>query len=285
MNPHARPRGLCGALVVGALGFVAVHTPTAQTKDQRREWNQPVPPFRIVGNIHYVGAAGVSAFLIESGEGLMLLDGGLPETAAQIAQGIAALGFRVRDVEYLLNSHAHYDHAGGLAELKRRSGGAVVAAAGDAPALRAGGPDMPPVAVDRIVSDGEAVRLGEVSLTANVTPGHTKGCTTWTTTATEGDRRLAVTFHCSTSVVDRLVGNTAYPEIVGDYERTFARLRGLASDVFLAPHPGFFRMEEKRARMATGGPNPFVDQTELGRFVDASERQFRSALAKERSTR
>jgi metallo-beta-lactamase class B len=143
---------------------------------------------------------------------------------------------------------------------------------------------MPPVAVDRIVADGEAVRLGEMSLTANLTPGHTRGCTTWTTTTMEGSRRLGVTFHCSTSVVDRLVGNTAYPEIAADYERTFARLRGLATDVFLAPHPGFFRLEEKRARLTAGGPNPFVDPTELGRFVDASERQFRSALAKERAT-
>jgi metallo-beta-lactamase class B len=129
------------------------------------------------------------------------------------------------------------------------------------------------------------VTLGNVTLTAHVTPGHTKGCTTWTMTTMEGGRSYAVIFYCSTSVVDRLVGNTQYPNVVADYERSFAALRAMKADVFLAPHPDFFEMEQKRKRTSAGGPNPFVDPQELGRFVGASERQFRAELNKQQSER
>jgi metallo-beta-lactamase class B len=254
----------------------------AQQDDARRAaWNQPFQPFHMIGNIHYVGAAGVSAFLITTPEGSMLLDGGLPETAPQIVRNITALGFRVENVKYLLNSHAHFDHAGGLAELKRLSRAQIVASAGDAPALKAGSPDMPALSIDRVIGDGESVRLGGTTLTAIVMPGHTKGCTTWTTTTTEDNRKYRVLFYCSTSVVDRLVGNAQYPQIVGDYERTFARIRTIPADVFLANHPDFFRMAEKRKQMTSGGTNPFVDSAELQRFVATSERAFREALARE----
>ena len=253
----------------------------AQSPDERKAWNRAVEPFRVVGNIHYVGAAGVSAFLIVTPAGSILLDGGLPETAPQIAANISALGFRVTDVKVLLNSHAHWDHSGGLAELKRLSGGMVVASAGDAPALRAGHSNSPAVAVDRLVADGDTVELGGTKLTANVTAGHTKGCTTWSMSAVEDGKPYQVVFYCSTSVVDRLVDNRDYPQIVADYERSFRRLRAMKADVFLAPHPAFFELEDKRARMRPGAANPFVDAGELGRFVDSSELQFRRQLAEE----
>jgi metallo-beta-lactamase class B len=263
-------------VVAAAVGLSA-----QQDSNERAAWNQPFEPFRLIGNIHYVGAAGVSAFLIVTPEGAILLDGALPETASQISRHIVTLGFRVGDVKYLLNSHAHFDHAGGLAELKRLTGARFVASRGDAPALKAGGPDMPAIAVDQVVDDGDTVRLGETLLTAHITPGHTKGCTTWATTTVEGGATYRVVFYCSTSIVDRLVGNTGYPNIVADYERTFAAIRKIPSDVFLANHPAFFRMAQKRTRMIQGGPNPFVDPAEMGRFVEDSERQFRAALAKE----
>ncbi|MGH9371261.1 MAG: subclass B3 metallo-beta-lactamase, partial [Vicinamibacterales bacterium] len=259
--------------------FVAVlivpALPSAQqTGAQRAAWNQPVEPFRIIGNVNYVGAAGVSAFLITTPSGSILLDGGLPETVAQIARNIETLGFKVADVKYLLNSHAHFDHAGGLAELKKLSGAAFVASTGDAEALKSGGPSMPAVDVDRIIKDGDTLTLGDTTLTARVTPGHTKGCTTWTMTATDNGRPRNVLFYCSTSVVDRLVGNTGYPGIVADYERSFTTFRSMKADVFLANHPVFFGLEDKRTRMAVGRPNPFIDPAELGRFVDSSEQQF-----------
>ena len=268
-------------LIVCLIGMWASLLGAQQSGAQRAAWNRPLPPFHILGNIHYVGVAGVSAYLIVTPDGSILLDGGLPETAPQIVQNIAALGFRIGDVKYLLNSHAHFDHAGGLAELKRLSGAQMVASAGDAPALRAGTPDMPAVVIDRVIGDGDTLGLGGTTLTALVTPGHTQGCTTWAMTTTDGGRAYRVLFYCSTSVVDRLVGNAQYPNIVADYEQTFVRVRSLMADVFLSNHPEFFQLERKRAQMKTGGPNPFVDPGELQRFVATSERTFRETLARE----
>lgn len=268
------------ALVI-LISVLTVAPMAQQTTDQRAAWNRPFQPFHLIGNIYYVGATGVSAFLVVTGAGSVLLDGGLPETAPQIARNLTELGFRLGDVKYLLNSHAHFDHAGGLAELKQLSGAKMVASSGDAPALREGGPAMPAVGVDRIVADGEALRLGDTTLMAHVTPGHTQGCTTWTMTAMEKDRAYRVVFYCSTSVVDRLVGNLQYPRIATDYEHSFKKLRTLSSDVFLAPHPIFFDLENKRKKLKAGGPNPFVDPTELPRFVENSERQFRADLEKQ----
>ena len=272
-------------LLAVLISVLAVVPMAHQTSDERAAWNRPFQPFHLIGNIYYVGATGVSAFLIVTPGGSFLLDGGLPETAPQIARNVAELGFRLSDVKYLLNSHAHFDHAGGLAELKRLSGATMVASTGDAPALRAGGPAMPAVAVDRIVGDGEALRLGDTTLTAHVTPGHTQGCTTWTMTATEKGSAHRVVFYCSTSVVDRLVGNAQYPQIATDYEHSFRKLRTLPSDVFLAPHPSFFDMETKCKKMQSGRSNPFVDLTELRRFVENSERQFHVDLERQRSQR
>ncbi len=247
---------------------------------RREAWNKPFPPFHVIGNIHYVGA-GVSAFLISTPEGSILLDGGLPETAPLIEKSITELGFKLRDVRFLLNSHAHFDHAGGLAALKKASRAKLVASRGDAPALRAGGPDQPAVGVDRVIDDGDTVELGGTVLTARVTPGHTPGCTTWTATVSDANTPYRVVFYCSTSVVDRLLGNSQYPTIVADYERSFLRLRDLSADVFLGPHPEFFHMAEKRARMQSGGANPFIDPSELRRFVDRSEQKFREVLERE----
>jgi metallo-beta-lactamase class B len=266
-------------LVPGALAQV----PSWVSGGVSGEWNDPVTPFHVVGNIHYVGASGVSAFLIKTKAGSIVIDGGFRETAPLIEKSIAALGVRLADVEYLLNSHAHFDHAGGLAALKKASGARLVASEGDAPRLRAGTPEQPAVSVDRVVKDGDTVSLGGVVLTARVTPGHTPGCTTWTMTTEEAGKPLEVVFYCSTSVVDRLVGNTGYPGIVADYERSFARLRDLPCDVFLGPHPEFFQMAAKRERALKGEPNPFIDPGELRRYVGSSEQKFREALKKERS--
>lgn len=245
------------------------------------DWNQPFEPFRVLGNVYYVGALGVSAYFIQTPAGAILLDGGLQETAPLIEKNITTLGFRLQDVEVLLNSHAHFDHAGGLAALQKRSGAKLVASQGDTPALRSGSAKQPPVRVDRVIADGETVELGGTVLTAHVTPGHTPGCTTWTMTVVDGGRSHPVVFYCSTSVVDRLLNNPRYPSIVADYERSFAALRVLPCEVFLANHGDFFQLSAKRAKVTPAGPNPFIDPSELRRFVDGSEQAFREALAKE----
>lgn len=256
-----------------------------QSSDQRREWNQPVEPFRVIGNIYYVGAAGVSAFLIQTSDGSILLDGGLPETAPHIARNISALGFDIRGVKQLVNSHAHFDHGGGLAELQRLSGAPLAASAADGAVLSAGSEDMPAVRVSRTLADGDTIVIGGTVMTAHITPGHTKGCTTWSTVAHEAGRDYKVLFHCSTSVVDTLVGNKGYPGIVADYRRTFERLAELEADVFLGNHPSFFDMAVKRRKMAAGAPNPFVDPSELKRFSERSRAHFEAALNKERASR
>jgi len=264
-------------LAVGAVGFAQSNA------DRRAAWNQPVKPFRVIGNIYYVGAH-VSSFLIRTPAGDILLDGGLPETAPLIEKNIAALGFSIKDVKFLLNSHAHYDHCGGLAELKKLSGAKMIASAGDASVLNTGAGQFehfPAVHVDKIIADKGTVRLGGVTLTAHLTPGHTQGCTTWTMPVTEAGKTYQVVFYCSTSVVDKLVNNDAYPNIVSDYEHSFAELKKMPCDVFLAPHAEFFHLDEKREQLEAGKRDAFVDSTEMQRFVADSERSFRKQLTEE----
>ena len=247
-----------------------------------RSWNRPVNPFRIAGNLYYVGASDVTAFLITTPDGHIVLDGGLEETAPMILANIRKLGFKVSDVKILLNSHAHMDHAGGLARLKRSTGAKLYATAQDAPLLARGGRDdpqfgnmltFPPVVADQTVSDGQAVVLGGTSLVARHTPGHTPGCTTWTMRV--GD--LDVVFVGSATVpgIYRLVNNPRYPNIISDYRRQFVTLRSLECDIFLASHGSFFDLAKKRAAL-TRKPkvNPFIDSEGYHRFVADQERRF-----------
>ena len=261
---------------------------------RRQAWNQPQRPFHVIGNIYFVGTAGLGSYLITSRQGHILLDGALPESAPQIEKNVAALGLRMQDVKYLVNSHAHYDHSGGLAELKRVSGAKMVASRGDASTLNSGlqssygaGWDsrMPAVKVDRLVENGGTVQLGETILTALLTPGHTKGCTTWTMPVAENGKTYRVVFYCSTSVPGyHLIHNKYYPEMVSDYERSFATLQKLPCDVFLANHTEFFHMTEKLARRKQGAPDPFVDPAEMQRFVSESRAQFEQELQSEQKS-
>ena len=257
-------------------------------------WTAPHEPFRIGDNLYYVGTAGLGAYLLTSPQGHVLIDGAMPTSAKMIEGNIEKLGFKPGDVKVLLNTHAHFDHAGGLAELKKDTGAKLYAAAGDRQALETGtyvgsedvkAFDFAPVRVDHVLKDGEQVRLGSIVLTAHLTPGHSGGCTTWTfPVKIDGAERQAL-LYCSTSVAaNRLVSKTKgpqYPGIVADYEATFAKLKTLQADVFLAPHAEQFGLSAKRAKLAAGGPNPFVDPGELQRTVAASEAAFRADLAKQ----
>lgn len=249
--------------------------------DQRAAWNQPVKPFRIILLRRW---ANVSSFYIKAPQGAILLDGGLPETAPLIEKSIAQLGFSIKDVKILLNSHAHFDHCGGLAELKKLSGARMIASKQDAPVLntaRGGLGAFPAVKVDRVIGDNQTVQLGGVTLTAHITAGHTKGCTTWTMPVSEAGTTYQVVFYCSTSVVDKLVNNSGYPNIVSDYERSFAELRRMPCDVFLAPHAQFFHLEEKRKQLEAGNVDAFLDPAEMQKFVAEQEAAFRKQLAAE----
>ena len=248
--------------------------------------------FHVIGPVYYVGTAGISAFLVVTLQGLILTDGGLPESAPFIEKNIQALGFKLSDVKILLNSHAHFDHSGGLAKLKADTGAKFYASTGDAPSLESGhipyGPssliDTTPIHVDRAMKDGESFSLGGVTMTAHVLPGHTKGCTTWTMPLTEAGVTHKVMFFCSISVAGNpIAGKLAYPTIVSDYRASFARLKKMDADIFLAPHGGQFAMAEKLAKVKPGAPNPFIDAGELQRMVVKAEAAFDKDLARQQA--
>ena len=254
------------------------------------EWNAPVEPFTVIGNIHYVGVSGVSAYLITTPGGHILLDGGLAQSAPIIIANIERLGFDIDDVRYLINSHAHYDHAAGLARLQRASGAVMVASAADRAPLEAGrfpygpseGVSFPPVRVDRVIADGETLSLGGVTLTAHITPGHTPGCTSWSmdVTGADGAPHRAF-FHCSATVAGQSLVPPAYPAIVADFRSTFARVREIEADVLLTNHPGLMDFEARRARQRAGDANAFVDASALHALNGRLEQAFNEELARQ----
>ena len=280
-------------VVTLAAFLLATKSLFAQADETSRSWNKPVAPFRIAGNLYYVGAIEITSYLVTTPEGHFLLDGGFVETAPQIEHNIAELGFKLTDVKFLLNSHAHYDHAGGLAELKKGTGAKFLASEGDAPLLRSGGHGdfrfgdtltFAPIAPDQIVHDGEAIRLSNQIVVAHLTPGHTKGCTTWTTKIRDGDKVYDVVFVGSQSALDyKFVGQESYPGITADFERSFALLNHLPCDIFLASHASFFHFVEKHERLLRGDANAFIDPNGYKAYLRESEQEFRNKLAQQKA--
>ena len=269
-------------------------TRQAQYTKATAEWNQPVKPFRIIGNIYYVPASEVSSFLITTPNGHILLDSGFAETVPLIADGIKQLGFKIEDVKVLINSHAHYDHAAGLARLKRLTGAQLMLSEPDAALVANGGKGdfqwgdtltYEPVMADRLLKDKDQVDLGGVTLIARLTPGHTRGCTTWLMKVTEDGKTYDVVLIGSTTAPGyTLVNNPKYPNIVSDYEYTIRLLRSLHCDVFLGPHGSFFHLKEKAGRLARGErPNPFIEGKGYREFLDRTEKDFLDLLSKQRA--
>lgn len=275
-------------LALSAIAATALFAVSASAQTPP-SWTKPTTGFQVIGNIYYVGTEGLSAWLITSSKGHILIDGGMPQNAPLVEANIKALGFKLSDVDLILNSHAHFDHAGALAQLKKDTGAVVIASAGDKWALENGkypgsedvaGLNFPGVKVDKTVADGETLSVGSNTLKAVLTPGHTKGCTSWTTSVKDGTKSYKVIFWCSTSVaLNRLSPtNPQYPGIAADYQKTFAKLGGTQADVFLAPHPDQMGLAAKRAAMGPGKPNPFVDPTELQTVTAASKADFEAKL-------
>jgi metallo-beta-lactamase class B len=257
-------------------------------KETLRDWLLPFEPMKIIGNIYYVGTDLISSFLIVTPAGNILLDTGPIEMLPQVKANIEKLGFKVKDVKMLLNSHSHFDHCGGFAEFKRNAGATVVASKLDGEGMMRGGKgdfywgdDLAYEAVkpDRIVSDGEPIELGGVSLTAHLTPGHTKGCTSWSMRVNEDGKNYDVLFLCGlTASLYKLNNNDKYPNIVEDERNTLQKLRGMHADVLLASHGFYFDLAGKGVRQKPGAPNPFVDPGELSRHVTEMEKDFEEAL-------
>lgn len=253
----------------------------------------PAEPFRIAGNLYFVGANDVSAFLLTGPDGHILLDGGYPGTASMIAASVAQLGFDMGDVRVLINSEPHLDHAGGLAALQRMSGAALHASEASAYTLATGGDDpdillplralirlgvlaYPKARVDHVVRDGDVVRVGPLALTAHITGGHTRGCTSWSFTVQEEDRTYDVVSACSLIVL----GGMRYAEQGADLERSFATLRGLPADIWVTSHGRLWgRYRKFAARDTAADPvAPFLDRGGYLEYVDTAEARFRRGV-------
>jgi metallo-beta-lactamase class B len=255
-------------------------------------WTEPFAPFRIAGNLYYVGTRGVSSFLFVTPAGNILVDTGVDEAVPQVRANVEKLGFKISDIKIILASHAHFDHVGGHASMQQLTGATVMAVGEDAAAISSGvdnsalgAAGWKPAKVGRILRDGDTVTLGDVTLTAHLTPGHTKGCTTWSTTVQHEGKRLFLVMIGGTSINEgvQLLNNKRHPSIVDDYARTFRVLKELKPDIFVAQHPAMFRMEEKVRRMKTGGTNPFIDPQGYQALVTQGERAYLAQLKGEQA--
>ncbi|CAN5382481.1 CAU/MBL1b family subclass B3 metallo-beta-lactamase [soil metagenome] len=246
-------------------------------------WSEAVAPVHLVGPVWYVGTRGLAVYAIKTDAGAILVRGPLAASAPLIERNLRAIGITTGQVKLILNSHAHFDHAAAFAQLRRDTGARLVASAADASALRRGRHEadnanghtrFPPVPVDRIVRDGETIRLGGVGITATLTPGHTPGCTTWSLPVAEQGRTLHVVFPCSVTVADNLlIGNRAYPGIVADYRKSFARLAAMRADIVLPMHP---ELADVLGRAARGA---LVDPALLAKIVAEERADFDKKLA------
>ena len=264
--------------------LIAGLTASAQPKEQakgKQDYNKPFPPHKIAGNVYYVGSELLATFLIVTPQGNILINSDFEATVPVIRAAVEKIGFKFSDTKILLGSHAHGDHMEGDALLKEYTGAQVMAMEQDVPALRAmrpGGKEHP---IDKVLKDGDKVTLGGTTLTAHLTAGHTKGCTTWSLQTTEAGRTLDVVIVCSVGVNAgvALVNNAGYPEIVDDYRKSFAKLRTMKADVFLGAHGVFYNLTDKYALLEKGGANPFIDSKALGAYVDRMEQAFNTNLS------
>jgi metallo-beta-lactamase class B len=234
----------------------------------------------VIGNVYYVGSATLATYLITTPEGHILINSDYEETIPVIRGGIEKLGFRFADIKILLGSHAHGDHMAGDALLKEMTGARVMAMEQDVPALSSMRPGNKPHPIDKVLRDGEEVKLGGSTLVARLTPGHTKGCTTWTMKVRDGGRDYDLAIVCSVGVNPGfvLVNNKDYPQIADDYRRSFKVLKALPVDVFLGAHGAFYGLAEKYPKLSQGGPNPFIDQAGYKAYVARMETAFNSRL-------
>jgi metallo-beta-lactamase class B len=238
------------------------------------------PPHRVIGNIYYVGTRTLSSFLVTTPQGHVLVNTTYERNLPVIEKSIAGLGFTLRDVRIILGTHAHGDHQEGDAAAKQKTGAQVMAMAEDVPALQAmrpGGKEHP---IDRVLKDGDQVTLGGTTLTARLTAGHTRGATAWTTTVQEGGKAYNVVIFASL----RAPGVIS-PEVQGEFDRTFPLVRSLPCDVPLGDHPAQYGLQAKHARLAPGGPNPFIDAANCGLETDVQEAMYRAALKEQKGGR
>jgi len=262
-----------------------------------KEWNQPVEPFRVYGNTWYVGPHGLGSVLITSDAGYVLIDGALAESAPQIEANIRKLGFRVEDVKYILNSHAHFDHAGGIAALQAISHATVIASPDGAAAIERGrgdrgdpqfliAPAFPPVPNVRRVGDGETLELGDISITAHLTPGHTPGSASWTWKSCAAGRCVDVVYADSLVAISddvyRYTDEQSHPGVVAAFRRSIATIAGLPCDVVLSAHPDGSNLWERRDAAADG--SGLIDSAACRRYADRATQRLDQRIAEENAS-
>jgi len=256
----------------------------------------PFPAFRIAGNLYYVGSKELANYLITTPRGHILINSDLEANVPLIQASIESLGFKFTDIKILLISHAHWDHDAGSARIKKLTGAKYMVMDADVPVVESGGKSdfqygndpaslYPPTKVDRVLRDGDQVKLGDAVLTARLTPGHTKGCTTWTMKVKDGGKTRDVVIVGSPNVNPgyKLIGNSAYPQIAEDFERTFRILNSLPCDYFLGAHGSYFDLETKYTQLKAGLSTAFIDPVGYRNYVADRERAFRKELAKQKS--
>ena len=281
-----------------ALFAVLTLTTVSAYAGQPPEWSQPQKPFRIYGNTYYVGTRGLTAILVASPHGLVLIDGTLPQNVKQIEANIQALGFRITDVKVILNTHAHFDHAGAIAELARDSGARVEASSAGAKALMLGGKDpadpqygeassFAPVTNVTAVADNGVVQVGDVAITAHYTPGHTPGATTWTWRSCEAGRCMNVVYADSLGAYAAdgyRFGDPAHPERLEDYRRSIETIASLPCDILLSPHPDQSDLLERVAKRDAGTkPDPVIDGHACRAYAQEGREKLEARLAKEKT--
>lgn len=256
------------------------------------DWHEPFPAHKVVGNVYYVGSKDLATYLITTADGHILINSGFERTVPLIQKSVESLGFKMTDVKILLASHAHSDHVAGHAALQKLTSAKVYVMRGDDQVITSGGKGQymyttdrwDPCKVDRILKDRDEVKLGGVTLVAHLTPGHTRGCTTWAWKVEDGGKKYDVVVIGSPNVNPgyQLVKNKNYPEIAHDFAKTFKVLKSLPCDVFLGAHGGYYGMVERHALLKKGQANPFVNPDGYKEYVALKERAFRKILAKQR---
>ena len=261
------------------------------------DWTEPFPPFRIAGNLYYVGSRGLANYLVTTPEGHILINSDLEANVPMLRASVEKLGFKFSDIKILLISHAHWDHNAASATIKKLTGARYMVMNEDAAVVESGGKTdfqygdtptslYPPAKVDRVLHDGDQVTLGDAVLVAHLTPGHTKGCTTWSMKVSDSRKSYDAVIVGSPNVNPgyRLVKNSAYPGIADDYGRMFKVLESLPADLFLGAHGSYFDLEKKYARMKPGAANPFVDPEGYRKFVAQKKAEFNAEYARQGGT-
>jgi metallo-beta-lactamase class B len=280
------------ARLVLSVAFLLTLFNAAGRAQGRSDWLVPFPAFTLAGNLHYVGSKGLASYLVTTPRGHVLLNPSLEANVPLIRRSVEDLGFKFTDIKIVLISHAHWDHNAGAALVKEQTGASYAVMAEDAAVVETGGRAdfhygsfpgslYPPAKVDRVLRDGDSVELGGSVLTARLTPGHTKGCTTWTLTVNDAGRSLDAVIIGSPNVNSgyKLVGNSAYPAIAADFDRMFRTLKALRCDLFLGSHGSYFGLADKFSRLQAGGANPFIDPAGYAGYVADKERAYRDELA------